>query len=139
MDHFPTTRYETNIQLLFTPKIDAMKITRSLACAFSGLSITSIAIAGVDPKFFGIWSCTTVHDGNTIDIADWWQERFDDKGVLTEGAQKPTKLVVRNLRPDVYELTYADGGKAQIEMKEPWIFLRHTDEHRFLCLRKSPQ
>ncbi len=139
MGDYPTTGLETSIRFVFTPEINSMKSIRSLAGVIVGLSTTSITLAGVEPPFFGTWSCTMVMDGNTINIADWWQERFDDNGVLTEGAQKPTKLAARSPRPGVYELTYADGGKAEIEMKEPWIFLRHTDEHRFLCLRKSPQ
>jgi len=116
-----------------------MKIIPSLASLLLGIATSFIARAEAEPPFFGVWSCAMVNDGDTIDVADWWRERFDDKGVLTDGAQKPSKLSVRGLRPGVYEVTYADGGKAEIEMKEPWIFVRHTNEHRYLCLRKSPQ
>lgn len=125
------------IRIMFSLRIDTLKTIFFLACVLPGLATTSFARAAAGPPFFGVWSCTMVNDGNTVNVADWWQERFDDTGVLTAGAQHPTKLSVRLLRPGFYELTYADGGKAKIEMKEPWIFLRHTQEHRYLCLRQS--
>jgi hypothetical protein len=116
-----------------------MKTVTLVARFLMALTPTSIAGAATDPPFYGIWSCTMMNEGNTVNIADWWQERFDERGVLTEGSREPEKLAVRRLRPANYELTYADGGKARIVMKESWIFLRQTDEHRYLCLRKSAQ
>lgn len=101
------------------------------------LAFISNVSAASEPPFYGVWSCTAINDGDTIDVANWWQERFDASGVLVDGAQKPDKLGVRRLRPGVYMLAYASGGQAQIAMKEPWMFLRHTTEHRYLCLRKS--
>lgn len=80
-----------------------------------------------------------INDGNTVNIAHWPQERFDKRGVLTDGAKNPAKLAARRLRLGNYELTYADGGKARIEMIEPWILRPHTAEHRYLWLRKAPQ
>ena len=115
-----------------------MKTVALAICFFVMLTPGSLAIASADPPFYGVWSCTMINDGNTVNVADWWQERFDEKGVLTEGAKNPAKLRIRR-RSGNYDLTYADGGKARIEMKEPWIFLRHTAEHRYLCLRKTPQ
>ncbi len=101
--------------------------------------MTTISCADWGPPFYGVWSCTMINDGNTVNAAEWWQERFDEKGVLTEAAPQPVKISWRRLRPGLYKLSYADGGTSEIEMKEPWIFLRHTAEHRYLCLRKSPR
>ena len=114
-----------------------MKTVTLAACFLAALMPTSIAAA--DPPFYGVWSCTVINDGNTINIADWWQERFDERGVLTDGAENPAKLAAQRLRLGNYELTYPDGGKARIEMMEPWILRRHTAEHRYLCLRKAPR
>lgn len=114
-----------------------MKTVSLLTGFFIGLVFISNASAESEPPFYGMWSCTMIHDGNTIDVSSWWQERIDADGVLGDGAQKPTKLTIRKLRPHTFALVYADGGKAQIVMKESWIFLRHTNEHGYLCLRKS--
>ena len=114
-----------------------MKTISLLAGFFIMLAFISNAGAASEPPFYGVWSCTAINDGDTIDVANWWQERFDASGVLVDGAQKPDKLAVRRLRPGAYKLTYASGGEAQIAMKEPWMFLRHTAEHSYLCLRKS--
>lgn len=114
-----------------------MKIIHFLIGAFMIFATASVAQAALKPPFYGVWSCTMINDGNTIDVSHWWQERFDASGVRTEGASNATKLTIRKIRTDKFSLTYADGGKAQIVMKEPWMFLRHTAEHGYLCLRQS--
>jgi hypothetical protein len=114
-----------------------MKIILFLISAFMISTTASIAQAASEPPFYGVWSCTMINDGNVIDVSHWWQERLDASGVRTEGASNATKLTIRKIRADKFSLTYADGGKAQIVMKEPWMFLRHTAEHGYLCLRQS--
>lgn len=114
-----------------------MKIIPFLIGAFMIFATASVAQAASEPPFYGVCSCTMINDGNTIDVSHWWQERSDASGVRTEGASNATKLTIRKIRTDIFSLTYADGGKAQIVMKEPWMFLRHTAEHGYLCLRQS--
>ena len=114
-----------------------MKIISFLIGGFMIFATTSVAQAAPDPPFYGVWSCTAINDGNTIDVSHWWRERFDASGVLTEGTSNATKLAIRKIGPGKFSLAYADGGKAQIIMKEPWMFLRHTAEHSYLCLRQS--
>ena len=114
-----------------------MKIILFLIGAFMIFATASVAQAASEPPFYGVWSCTMINDGNTIDVSHWWQERFDATGVRNEGASNATKLTIRKSRAGKFSLNYADGGKAQIVMKEPWMFLRHTAEHGYLCLRQS--
>jgi hypothetical protein len=116
-----------------------MKIVSFLIGAFMIFATVSVAQAASKPPFHGVWSCTMINDGNTIDVAHWWHEHYDASGVRTKGASNATKLTIRKIQADKFLLTYADGGKAQILMKEPWMFLRHTAEHGYLCLRKSPR
>ena len=116
-----------------------MKIIPFLIGAFMIFATASLAQAASEPPFYGVWSCTTINDGNTIDVSHWWRERFDASGVRTEEGSNATKLTIRKIRTDKFSLAYADGGKAQIVMKEPWMFLRHTAEHGYLCLRRSPR
>jgi|688.fasta_scaffold518282_2 hypothetical protein len=114
-----------------------MKIIPFLIVAFMISATAYVAQAAPKPPFYGVWSCTTVNEGNTIDVSHWWQERFDTSGIITEGTSSATKLAIRKIGPGKFSLAYADGGKAQIIMKEPWMFLRHTAEHGYLCLRQS--
>ena len=114
-----------------------MKIISFLIGGFMIFATASVAQAAPEPPFYGVWSCTAINDGNTIDVSHWWRERIDASGVLAEGASNATKLTIRKIGPDKFSLAYADGGKAQIIMKEPWMFLRHTAEHSYLCLRQS--
>lgn len=114
-----------------------MKIISFMIVALMFLTTASVAQAATEPPFYGVWSCTTINDGNTIDVSHWWRERIDASGVLAEGASNATRLAIRKIGPDKFSLAYADGGKARIVMKEPWMFLRHTAEHRYLCLRQS--
>lgn len=131
--------FMNNIRIKQNMEINAMKTVSSAICFFVALTPEAMAFAAADPLFYGVWSCTMINDGNTINVAEWWQERFDGKGVLTGGAQTPIGLGIRRQRSGSYDLTYADGGKARIEMIKPWMFLRHTAEHRYLCLRTAPQ
>lgn len=131
--------FKLNISIKGNPEIGAMRIVVLAPFILAGLSTTTIVSAAARPPFYGVWSCTMINDGNTVNAAEWWQERFDEKGVLVEAAPQPVKLSWRRLRSGIYKLSYADGGKAEIEVKEPWIFLRRTAEHRYLCLRKSPE
>jgi|GEM_PF-5950834 hypothetical protein len=114
-----------------------MKIISFLFGILVIYATTPAAQAASEPPFYGVWSCAMINDGNTVDVSHWWQERFDASGVLAEGESHATKLTIRKIRPDSFSLAYADGGKAQIVMKEPWMFLRRTAEHGYLCLRKS--
>ena len=114
-----------------------MKIISFLIGGFMIFATASVAQAAPEPPFYGVWSCTAINDGNTIDVSHWWRERFDASGVITEGTSNATKLAIRKIGPGKFSLAYADDGKAQIIMKEPWMFLRHTAEHSYLCLRQS--
>ena len=114
-----------------------MKIISFMVVALMFLTTASVAQAATEPPFYGVWSCTTINDGNTIDVSHWWRERIDASGVLAEGASNATKLTIRKIGSGKFSLAYADDGKAQIIMKETWMFLRRTAEHGYLCLRQS--
>jgi hypothetical protein len=64
-----------------------MKIIPFLIGAFMLSATASLAQAAPEPPFYGVWSCTMINDGNTIDVSHWWQERFDAWAPAPRGRQ----------------------------------------------------
>jgi hypothetical protein len=95
------------------------------------------AASAADRPFYGDWSCAMVSD-NTVNTRDWLQETYSNAGVTVGADGKAEKLKIKLIRKNLYELTYGDGARARLTMKEPWMFVRGTMEHSWLCLRKSP-
>lgn len=104
------------------------------AAVLLGLSAATPALAA--PAFYGIWSCAMVVD-NTV-ATDWTREVYGADGVSVGAEGKATPVKARAIRKGVYDLAYADGGRSRIVMKEPWMFVRGTMEHSYLCLRNGP-
>lgn len=112
-----------------------MKKLAMLAALFVSLFNASAAFAA--PAFYGTWSCAQIID-NTVVTTDWSRETYSAAGVTSGPDGKPALLKVRLIRKGVYDLGYADGARARIVMKEPWMFIRGTMEHSYLCLRAAP-
>ncbi|WP_281801600.1 hypothetical protein [Methylocystis echinoides] len=106
----------------------------SLFCVVMGFSCGG-AIAAEKP-FYGKWSCAMVAD-NAVNVQDWLQETYSDAGVTLGSDGKAEKLKIKLIRKNVYELTYGGGARGRLVMKEPWMFMRGTPEHSYICLRKA--
>ncbi len=111
-----------------------MKIATLAAMAASTLCVAVPALAA--PAFYGSWSCAQVVD-NAVAVSGWAPESYGADGVRV-GSEKATPLKVRTIRKGVFDLGYADGGRARLAMKEPWMFVRSTMEHSYVCLRTTP-
>lgn len=103
----------------------------------AGFIFAHSAAIAADKPFYGSWSCAMVAD-NAVNMRDLLQETYSDDGVTLGAGGKAGKLKVRQVRKNVYDLTYADGGRARLVMKEPWMFMRGTPEHSYICLRQTP-
>lgn len=111
-----------------------MKKLLAQAAVFLSLFCFSPAFAA--PAFYGTWSCAQIID-SIVDTKDWSREVYSADGVSAGPEGKPAPLKVRVIRKGVYDLGYADGARARVSMKEPWMFIRGTMEHSYLCLRAA--
>lgn len=111
-----------------------MKNFAILAAVFLGLSCISPAVAS--PAFYGTWSCAQVMETAVVST-EWDTEVFGPAGVSLGRDGKPEPLKVRMIRKGVYDLVYADGGRSRISMQQPWMFMRGTMDHTYLCLRTA--
>ena len=100
------------------------------------LGFLGMSQAFAAPAFYGNWSCAQVID-NAVVTTDWTRETYSAVGVSVGPEGKATPLKVRMVRKGVFDLVYADGGRARIAMKEPWMFIRGTMDHSYLCLRAA--
>jgi hypothetical protein len=112
-----------------------MKIATLAATAALSLAAAGPALAA--PAFYGSWSCAQLVD-NAVAASDWVRETYGADGVRVGAEEKAAPLKVRAIRKGVFDLGYADGGRARIAMKEPWLFIRGTMEHSYVCLRSAP-
>ncbi|MCP8940896.1 hypothetical protein NK718_20405 [Alsobacter sp. SYSU M60028] len=87
--------------------------------------------------FAGAWSCAQLVDNEVV--GDWWPERYaEDGGPLADGAGATPAGSARRLSARVYDVVFPDGGRSRIAMKAPFVFVRSTAEHAYLCVRRRP-
>jgi len=101
------------------------------------LGATGVSPAIAAPAFYGTWACAQMID-NRVNTTDWTQEVYGVDGVSVGTEGKAAPLKVRTIRKGLFDLVYANGARARIDMKEPWLFTRGTMEHSYICLRTGP-
>lgn len=112
-----------------------MKYLAILLAALTG--VLGARPAAAAPAFYGIWSCAQMIDNKVI-TTDWMREAYNSEGVSVGAEGKAEALKVRMVRKGLYDLVYADGARARIAMQAPWMFIRGTMDHSYVCLRTGP-
>ncbi len=107
-----------------------------VAGLIAALILTPLGAPAAERPFYGTWACAMVAD-NAVNTDGLALETYSDAGVRLGAEGKPDALKVAALRKNVYQLTYPGGAKARIVMQQPWLFLRSTEDHAYVCLRKA--
>lgn len=97
------------------------------------------ATARADPglPFHGTWACRQVVDGVVAD-GDW-RETYGEQGLSVAGSGRPAeRFAAAPAGPNAWRLTLADGATMALSLPAPWVLLRATLEHAYVCLRVAP-
>ncbi|MFO1081612.1 MAG: hypothetical protein U1E23_13415 [Reyranellaceae bacterium] len=108
----------------------------STAALLGVLAAGIVGPAAAEPAmpFHGVWQCRQVVDGLVADGA--WRETYGPEGLSVADSGRPAeRFATASTGPNAWRLSLVNGAVLILSMPAPYVLLRATLDHAYVCLR----
>ena len=87
--------------------------------------------------FTGVWGCSYVQQYRSVDIKDWQILKISNSTLQFAGDKNLNKFSSKNIKKNVYRITYQDGVLEQFTVLNSWMMIKENSEQTQICLRQD--